>query len=164
MGDIRIDLFADHAPPRRWRTSWAWPRAPRTTTGPGSSGGDSGPFYDGSIFHRVISGFMIQGGDPTGTGRGGPATSSATSSTRSSSSTSPYLLAMANAGPGTNGSQFFITVGPARTSTGATIFPVSRRRRESQAVVDTIANTTAGRPTLLATWSSKVDISGWPPP
>ncbi len=69
-------------------------------------------FYDGVVFHRVISGFMIQGGDPTGTGRGGPGYKFADELDASTSSyKAGYLrgtLAMANSGPNTNGSQFFI--------------------------------------------------------
>jgi len=67
------------------------------------------PFYNDLIFHRVISGFMIQGGDPLGTGTGGPGYQFANENTNASFS-KPGVLAMANAGPNTNGSQFFITV------------------------------------------------------
>jgi peptidyl-prolyl cis-trans isomerase A (cyclophilin A) len=67
------------------------------------------PLYSGTIFHRVIDGFMIQGGDPLGNGRGGPGYEFEDEFAPGVGFDRPYLLAMANAGPGTNGSQFFIT-------------------------------------------------------
>ena len=69
-------------------------------------------FYDGIIFHRVIDGFMIQGGDPTGTGRGGPGYRIKDEFGEGLAHDSEGILSMANAGPNTGGSQFFITLAP----------------------------------------------------
>src|SRR5664279_4384098 len=82
------------------------------------------PLYNGTIFHRVIPGFMIQGGDPAGTGMGGPGYQFQDEvGPGTPSFDKPGLLAMANAGPGTNGSQIFVTVGPTGHLTGKhTIF------------------------------------------
>jgi peptidyl-prolyl cis-trans isomerase A (cyclophilin A) len=143
-GDIRILLFADHAPKTVDNfTGLATGRKPYTQ--PNANGGNSGPFYDGSVFHRVIGGFMIQGGDPTGTGRGGPGYQFADEFHPELQFDRPYLLAMANAGPGTNGSQFFITVGPTpHLNRKHTIFG-EVADAESRAVVDAIATTRTGR-------------------
>lgn len=100
--------------------------------------------YDGTIFHRVIPNFMIQGGDPQGTGMGGPGYEFE-DETRGSKHRfdKPGKLAMANAGPNTNGSQFFITVAPTEWLTGKhTIFG---EVVDGQDVVDKIANVARGR-------------------
>ncbi len=104
----------------------------------------SGPLYNGTIFHRVIDGFMIQGGDPLGTGTGGPGYRFKDEFHPSLQFDRPYLLAMANAGPGTNGSQFFITVVPTpHLNNRHTIFGEVVQGRE---IVDAIAKTqTDGR-------------------
>lgn len=94
-------------------------------------------FYDRGIFHRVIPGFMIQGGDPTGSGFGGPGYQFQDEIVPSLIFDSAGLLAMANAGPGTNGSQFFITVAPTPQLTGRhTIFG---RVTAGQEIADAIA-------------------------
>src|SRR5438105_4546974 len=82
------------------------------------------PLYAGTVFHRVIPDFMIQGGDPEGTGRGGPGYTFADEVPPGGPSFDrPGLLAMANSGPGTNGSQFFVTVAATQWLTGKhTIF------------------------------------------
>lgn len=80
-------------------------------------------YYNNTIFHRVLDGFMAQAGDPTGTGRGGPGYQFVDEFVPSLTFDRPYLLAMANAGAGTNGSQFFITFAPTDWLNGAhTIF------------------------------------------
>ncbi|SHK79515.1 peptidyl-prolyl cis-trans isomerase A (cyclophilin A) [Pseudonocardia thermophila] len=143
-GDIRLTLFPDHAP-KTVANFVGLATGTKPYNRPNASGGTSGPFYDGSIFHRVISGFMIQGGDPTGTGRGGPGYQFADEFAPDLKFDRPYLLAMANAGPNTNGSQFFITVGPTpHLNRRHTIFG-EVADAESRAVVDAIATTPTDR-------------------
>jgi peptidyl-prolyl cis-trans isomerase A (cyclophilin A) len=110
-GDITIRLFPDHAP-STVKNFTELAQGVREWTDPRTGLKSTEPLYDGTIFHRVIAGFMIQGGDPLGTGTGGPGYTFKDEFHSELLFDRPYLLAMANAGPGTNGSQFFITVVP----------------------------------------------------
>ena len=110
-GPIRLELFPNHAP-KTVRNFVELAEGTRDYVDPRTRQPGSGPYYDGTIFHRVIPNFMIQGGDPTGTGTGGPGYTFADEFHPDLQFDRPYLLAMANAGPRTNGSQFFITVAP----------------------------------------------------
>ena len=143
-GDIRIELLPNHAP-KTVRNFVGLADGSASYTTKNASGGSSGPFYDGSIFHRVIDGFMVQGGDPTGTGRGGPGYEFADEFHPELAFNKGYLLAMANAGPGTNGSQFFITVSnQPHLNRRHTIFG-EIADAESRAIVDAIATTATDR-------------------
>lgn len=142
-GDIVIELFPNHAPKTvanfvelaSGAREWVDPRTGEKTTA---------NLYDGTIFHRVIKDFMIQGGDPLGKGTGGPGYKFADEFHPELSFDRPYLLAMANAGPGTNGSQFFITVVPTTwLNRKHTIFG-EVKDEASQKVVDAIATCKTG--------------------
>lgn len=140
QGDIEIRLLPNHAPETvknfvelaQGRREWTDPATGEKTTS---------RLYDGTVFHQVISGFMIQGGDPLGNGIGGPGYQFEDELHPDLAFDKPYLLAMANAGPDTNGSQFFITVSPTtwlnhkRTIFGEITDPAAQK------VVDTIAAT-----------------------
>jgi peptidyl-prolyl cis-trans isomerase A (cyclophilin A) len=143
-GDIVVQLFPDHAP-ETVRNFVDLAEGNKEWTDPKTGSRSSERFYDGLVFHRVIEGFMIQGGDPEGTGRGGPGYQFKDEFHPDLTFGKPYLLAMANAGPGTNGSQFFITVGPTpHLNRMHTIFgEVSDQA--SRDVVDAIASTATGR-------------------
>ncbi|HEY2675225.1 MAG TPA: peptidylprolyl isomerase [Rugosimonospora sp.] len=137
-GPIRIELFDNHAP-KTVRNFVELAEGTKAYTDPRTGASGSGPYYDGTIFHRVIGGFMIQGGDPTGTGRGGPGYQFGDEFHPELQFDRPYLFAMANAGPGTNGSQFFITVGPTpHLNRKHTIFG-EVTDNDSKKVVDSIA-------------------------
>ena len=133
MGTIRFELFEEDAP---------------KTTENFITLAEKG-YYDGVIFHRVIKGFMIQGGDPTGTGRGGQSAWGGRFNDEINSGSDVYkrgykagTVAMANAGPNTNGSQFFIMHVDYLLPPSYTIFG---RVTEGQNVVDAIATTARDR-------------------
>ncbi len=143
-GDIRINLYGDHAP-KTVKNFVDLATGAKEWTHPGTRQKSNDPLYDGTVFHRVIPNFMIQGGDPLGEGYGGPGYQFNDEFHPELSFDRPYLLAMANSGPNTNGSQFFITVAPT---------PHLNRRHsifgevadaDSRAVVDGIATTRTGQ-------------------
>jgi len=142
QGDITLNLFPDHAP----ETVANFTGLADGTKDYQDDAGRSGErFYDGLIFHRVIDGFMIQGGCPLGQGIGGPGYTFKDEPHPELVFDKPYLLAMANAGPGTNGSQFFITVGATPwLNFKHTIFG-EVADQASRDVVDAIAKTPTGR-------------------
>lgn len=117
QGDIEVRLFPDHAP-KTVKNFVELAEGSREWTNPSTGQKTTDKLYDGTVFHRVISGFMLQGGDPLGNGTGGPGYEFGDEFHPDLSFDRPYLLAMANAGPGTNGSQFFITVAPTAWLTG----------------------------------------------
>ncbi len=147
-GDIRLELFADQAPKTvgsfvslaKGEPSWRDQEIGQSR---------DTPFFDGVVFHRVISGFMIQGGDPTGTGTGGPGYQFDDEIAPGLTFDQPYVLAMANAGTrggkGTNGSQFFITVGRTPHLQGKHAIFGTVADDASKAVVDAIAATPVDR-------------------
>jgi len=105
MGTFTIELYAKECPETAWNFI-------NLAEGRQETPAKKGPYYDGLTFHRVIKGFMIQGGCPTGTGTGGPGYKFADECLPELPHDSEGLLSMANAGAGTNGSQFFITLAP----------------------------------------------------
>ncbi|MCH0538753.1 peptidylprolyl isomerase [Streptomyces sp. MUM 203J] len=139
-GDIAIRLLPDHAPVTV-RNFVELAKGEREWTNPATGQKSTDPLYDGTVFHRVISGFMIQGGDPLGNGTGGPGYEFKDEFHPDLAFTKPYLLAMANAGPGTNGSQFFVTVAPTTWLTGKHTIFGEVADEASKKVVDAIAAT-----------------------
>ncbi|MBO1751196.1 peptidylprolyl isomerase [Actinotalea sp. BY-33] len=152
-GDIRIELFPNHAP-KTVRNFVGLAQGTQAWKDPSSGAERTESLYDGTVFHRVISGFMIQGGDPLGTGTGGPGYTFDDEIHPELVFDKPYLLAMANAGKrrdpvtgevgGTNGSQFFISVTPTPHLNGKHTIFGSVADDESKAVVDAIATTRTG--------------------
>ena len=140
-GDIVLTLFPDHAP----KTVENFTGLAEGTKEYHDDAGRSGErYYDGLGFHRVIDGFMIQGGCPLGTGTGGPGYTFKDEFHPELQFDRKYLLAMANAGPGTNGSQFFITTAETPwLNNRHTIFG-EVEDEESRKVVDAIGNSATG--------------------
>ena len=144
LGDIKVELFPNHAP-ATVRNFVGLADGTGEWTDPRTGAQGEGPLYSGTVFHRVIDGFMIQGGDPLGTGTGGPGYRFKDEIHPELQFSRPYLLAMANAGPGTNGSQFFITVAETPwLNAKHTIFG-EVADGASRGVVDAIAKTPVGR-------------------
>lgn len=122
MGDIKCKLMPEHAP-KTVENFTGLATGKQTWKDPKSGEQRNDPLYDGTIFHRVIPEFMIQGGCPLGNGMGGPGYKFEDEVANGPSFSRAGLLAMANSGPGTNGSQFFITEAPTTWLTGKhTIF------------------------------------------
>jgi peptidyl-prolyl cis-trans isomerase A (cyclophilin A) len=123
VGSFTVRLIPDHAP-QTVANFEELAKGEREWTDPRDGATKREPLYSGTVFHRVIPDFMIQGGDPEGTGRGGPGyTFGDEVPADGPSFDRKGLLAMANAGPNTNGSQFFVTVAPTQWLTGKhTIF------------------------------------------
>ena len=142
MGSFTVRLTPEHAP-RTVANFVELASGAREWTDPRDGDHKTDPLYDGTIFHRVIDGFMVQGGDPTGTGRGGPGYEFEDECPPDGPSFDrPGLLAMANAGPDTNGCQFFVTVAPTTWLTGKhTIFG---EVVEGYDVVETISKVPTG--------------------
>lgn len=133
-GDFKVELYAKECPETVWNFVNLAEGRQETVK--------EGPFYDGLTFHRIINGFVIQGGCPEGSGRGGPGYRFEDECTPSLRHTSAGILSMANAGPGTNGSQFFVTLAPTPHLDGRhTVFG---KVIEGMDVVNKIANVETG--------------------
>jgi peptidyl-prolyl cis-trans isomerase A (cyclophilin A) len=142
-GDIRIQLYGNHAP-KTVRNFVELAEGSREWTHPGTGAKTTDRLYDGTVFHRVIANFMIQGGDPLGRGTGDPGYKFADEFHPELSFDRPYLLAMANSGPNSNGSQFFITVAPTSWLNRKHSIFGEVADADSRAVIDRIAATETG--------------------
>jgi peptidyl-prolyl cis-trans isomerase A (cyclophilin A) len=146
-GDIRVELFGDHAP-KTVRNFVGLADGTGEWKDPATGEAKNEPFYDGLVFHRVIPGFMIQGGCPLGQGTGGPGYEFDDEIHPELAFNAPYKLAMANAGKrmgkGTNGSQFFVTVTATPHLQGKHTIFGEVADAASREVVDSIAATPTG--------------------
>jgi peptidyl-prolyl cis-trans isomerase A (cyclophilin A) len=143
MGSFTARLMPEHAP-KTVANFVDLATGAREWTDPRNGSRSTDRFYDGTVFHRVIDNFMIQGGDPMGTGTGGPGYRFEDEVPPDGPRFDrPGLLAMANAGPGTNGSQFFVTTAPTDWLTGKhTIFG---EVTDGYDVVEAISRVSTGR-------------------
>jgi peptidyl-prolyl cis-trans isomerase A (cyclophilin A) len=147
-GDIAVTLFEDHAP-KTVANFVGLADGTKEWKDPSTGQAKTEPFYDGLTFHRIIPGFMIQGGCPNGDGRGGPGYTFDDEIHPDLAFTKPYLLAMANAGKmggkGTNGSQFFITVDATTWLQGKHTIFGEVKDQAGRDVVDAIVAVPTGR-------------------
>lgn len=169
-GDIVVNLFGDHAP-RTVQNFIGLADGTGEWTDPATGKPGEGPLYTDVIFHRIIPGFMIQGGDPLGQGVGGPGYTFNDEIHPELSFDAPYLLAMANAGlrrnaitgaaEGTNGSQFFITTGATSWLNGKHTIFGEVADEASRAVVDAISAvpTAAGDRPVEPVVISSIDVA-----
>jgi peptidyl-prolyl cis-trans isomerase A (cyclophilin A) len=148
QGDIRVNLFGNHAP-KTVRNFVGLATGQQTWRDPRTGQERTEPLYKDLVFHRIIPDFMIQGGDPLGTGTGGPGYEFDDEIHPELDFTKPYVLAMANAGKrggrGTNGSQFFITTAPTTWLQGAHTIFGEVADAESREVVDRLGSVRTDR-------------------
>ena len=138
MGDFTLELFADEAP-KTVQNFLELAEGTKLWKDPMTGEERRKPFFDGLGFHRIIDGFMIQGGCPLGNGMGGPGYKCQDECTPALKHDRPGILSMANAGPRTNGSQFFITHVPTNWLDGKHTVFGAVIGKEDQAVVNSIA-------------------------
>jgi peptidyl-prolyl cis-trans isomerase A (cyclophilin A) len=148
QGDITVDLYGLHAP-KTVKNFIGLATGEQTWRDPRTGEEQTGPLYKDVVFHRIIPNFMIQGGDPIGTGTGGPGYEFDDEIAPDLDFRKPYMLAMANAGKrggrGTNGSQFFITTAPTTWLQGAHTIFGEVVDPESRAVVDRLGSVRTDR-------------------
>ncbi|MEA3506782.1 MAG: peptidylprolyl isomerase [Elusimicrobiota bacterium] len=159
LGKIKIKLFPEKAPVTVSNFT-GLAKGEKEYRDPKTGEVKTGRFYDGLIFHRVIKDFMIQGGDPTGTGRGGPGYRFKDEFSEGLDFDRKGILAMANAGPNTNGSQFFITLKPTPwLNNRHTIFGEVVEGMDVVEEIESVETDGADRP-VVPVVMDKVEITG----